>query len=52
MPAVFGGLVKEVALEADIGLERHDDFFTNWVDGRVGDLREQLLEVIEEQLRP
>ncbi len=27
----------------------HDDAFTEWIDGRVGDLGEQLLEVLVHQ---
>jgi len=45
-------LVQDVALGADEALQRHHDFFANRVDGRIGHLREQLLEVIEQRLRP
>ncbi len=49
--AVLGGLVEDVALGADVADERHDELFANGIDGRVGDLREELLEVVEERLR-
>ena len=42
---------EQVALGADVALERHDDFFADRVDRRVRDLREQLLEVVVEHPR-
>ena len=45
--AVLRRLVEDVALGADVAGERHDHLFADGVDGRVGDLREQLLEVDE-----
>ena len=44
--------VEQVALAADGGLHRHDDLFADAVHRRVGDLGEELLEVVVEQLRP
>ena len=49
--AVLRGLVQDVALGADVAGERHDHLFADGVDGRIGDLREELLEVVEERLR-
>ena len=47
---MLGRLVQEVALPAHRADERHDAVFARRVDRRIGDLREDLLEVIEEQL--
>ena len=44
-------LVQDVALGADVAGERHHHLFANGVDGRIGDLREELLEVMEQRLR-
>src|ERR1035441_7266876 len=49
--AVFGCFLKDVALGTDVADERHHEFFTNRINGRVGDLGEELLEVVEERLR-
>ncbi len=49
-PALAGRLLEEVALAADAAHERHHDLLAERVDRRVRDLREQLLEVAEEQL--
>ena len=48
---VLGRLGEQVALAADGGRQRHDDVLADRVDRRVGDLREELLEVVE-QRRP
>jgi hypothetical protein len=45
--AVLRGLVQNVALGADVAGERHDHLFADGIDGRVGDLGEELLEVME-----
>ena len=50
MGVVFGG-VEEVGLGADVALEGHDDFFADGIDGGVGDLGEELLEVIVDHAR-
>ena len=47
--AVGGFALEQVALGANEGLQRHDDLFAQRVDGRVGDLGEELLEVVVEQ---
>ena len=47
---LFGGFEK-VAFGADVALQGHDDFFADGVDGRVGDLREGLFEVVVEHAR-
>src|SRR6185437_2227344 len=49
--AVLGRFLEDVALRADVADERHHQLFTNGIDGRIGDLREELLEVIEKRLR-
>ena len=42
---------QDVGVRAEEGHERHDQFFANRVDRRVGDLGEELLEVPVEELR-
>ena len=49
--AVLRGGREDIALGADVADERHDHLLADGVDGRVGDLREQLFEVVEERLR-
>ena len=49
--AVLRRLVEDVALGADVAGERHHHLFADRVDRRIGDLREQLLEVVEQRLR-
>ena len=49
--AVLRRLVQDVALGADVAGERHHHLFADRIDGRIGHLREQLLEVIEQRLR-
>src|ERR1700722_18054910 len=49
--AVLGLLLENVALAADVTEQRHHGFFANGIDGRIRDLREQLLEITEERLR-
>jgi hypothetical protein len=49
--AVLRRLVQDVALGADVAGERHHHLFADGVDGRIGDLREKLLEVVEQRLR-
>ena len=44
--------LQEILLGADGCFHRHDQFFTNGVDRRVGDLSEKLLEIVVKQLRP
>ena len=48
--AVLGRLIEDVALGADVAGERHDELFADRIDGRVGHLREKLLEVVEQRL--
>ena len=52
LPGRLGLGVEQVALGTDGGLDRHDDLFPDGVHRRVGHLREQLLEVVEQRLRP
>ena len=49
--AVLRRLVQNVALGADVAGERHHHLFADGIDGRIGDLREKLLEVMEQRLR-
>jgi hypothetical protein len=44
--AALGGLVEGVAVGAEVGLERHHQRLADRIDRRVGDLREQLVEVL------
>ena len=44
-------LFQDVPFAPDVVVERHHQVFANGVDRGVGDLREHLLEVVEEQLR-
>ncbi len=48
-PALLGRLLEEVSLRAEARGERHDHLLAHGVDGRVRDLREQLLEVREQR---
>ena len=50
--AVLRRLVQNVALRADVADQRHHQLFADGIDGRIGDLREELLEVVEQRLRP
>ena len=43
---MLGSGQKDVAFRPDLGLQRHHDRFAQAVDGRVGDLRELLAEVV------
>ncbi len=52
LPHVLGRLVEEVLLPADVAHERHHEVFAVGVDGRVGDLGEELFEVGIKELRP
>ena len=45
---VGGGFVEDVGKVADVGHDGHDEFFADGVDGRIGDLGEELVEVVEE----
>ena len=47
--AAFSHWIEQIALRPDGGDGRGDDLFTDTVDRRVGDLGEELLEVIVEQ---
>ena len=45
-------LIHQIRLGPDAGRQRHDQFFADRIDRRIGHLGEQLLEILEEQLRP
>ena len=49
-PAVFRLFLQEVAVRADVHRGVGDDFLPQGVDGRVGDLGEELLEIVKEGL--
>ncbi len=49
--AVLRRLVQNVALGADVADQRHHQLFADGIDGRIGDLRKELLEVVEQRLR-
>ena len=49
--AVFGIRSQDVhSHSSDVFGERHDQFFADWVDRRIGDLSELLAEIVEQQL--
>ena len=50
--AVHRRFFENIALSADVAGERHHQFFANRIDRGVGNLREQLLKVVEQRLRP
>ncbi len=52
LPARLGCRLQQVELAADALAHRHDDLFADAIDRRVCHLREELLEVVVEQLRP
>ncbi len=52
LPAELRRRLEQVALGADRRVDRHDQLFADRIDRRVGHLREELLEVVVEQLRP
>src|SRR5258708_15623147 len=49
---VLGRFRENVALTSDVADERHYDLFANRVNGRIGDLSEELFEVVEQRLWP
>ncbi len=48
---MLGRLLEDVAVVADVGHEGHDELLADRVDRRVRDLREELVEVVEERAR-
>ncbi len=48
---VLGRRLEQILLRTDVALQRHDDFFANRIDRRIGDLRKQLLEVVVDHPR-
>ena len=44
---VLRGFLEDVALGADVACQRHHQFLADGIDGRIGDLGEELLEVME-----
>ena len=51
LPARLGARLEQVVFGADGHAHRRDELFANRIERRVGDLREQLLEVVVEQPR-
>ena len=51
-PALLGAGVEEVPLTADRRDHRRDDLLADGVERGIGDLREKLLEVVGQELRP
>ena len=49
--ATFRLRIQQVPFRADGRVRRRDDFFADTINRRIGDLREQLLEIVVEQLR-
>ena len=49
--AMLGCFSKNVAFVANVTVQRHHQLLANRIDGRIGNLCEQLLEVIEQWLR-
>lgn len=49
--ALGGVHLEKVAFGSDVAFERHDDRLANGVDGRVGDLGEELAEVVVDDAR-
>jgi hypothetical protein len=45
--AVLGSLLQDVALGSDVADERHHHLFPNGIDRWIGNLSEQLFEVVE-----
>ena len=45
-------LVHQVGLRADVGHQRHHELLADRIDRRIRHLREQLLEILEQELRP
>ncbi len=52
LPAVLGRLVQQVPLPAGKGHQRHHQPLAQRIDGRIGHLGEQLLEIGEQELGP
>ena len=50
-PGVLRRFFQNIPLVADVGHEAHHEFLADGVNGRVRNLREALLEVVEQQLR-
>ena len=48
---VLRRLLENVSLRADVAGERHHEFFADWIDRRICDLSEELLEVMKQRLR-
>ncbi len=50
--AVLAAVPQEVAVGAQVHVGRRDDLLAHRIDGRIGDLGEQLLEIVEKRLGP
>ena len=49
--AVVLGRIDEIFLRPNVAFERHNDILSNGIDGRVGDLRKELAEIVIEHTR-
>ena len=47
---VLGRFIQQIPLRADVSNRRHHQLFADRVDRRIGDLREKLLEIVEQEL--
>ena len=47
--AVLRGFVEQIPLASHEAHERHDEVFAVRIDGRIGDLGEELLEIVVEE---
>ncbi len=50
-PRMLRSRLEEIAFRSDRRFRGHDDLFPDAIYRRIGDLREQLLEIVEKQLR-
>ena len=49
--AILRRFVEDVSFASDVGVERHHQSFADRIDRGIGDLREGLLEIVEQELR-
>src|SRR6266851_9434504 len=52
LPSTIGGWLEHVGFWSNCGVGRHNQLFSNGVHRGVGNLREELLEIVVEQLWP
>src|SRR6185312_2521450 len=49
LTAMEGGLLEQILLRSNGRLRRHDNLFTDRIDGWIRHLREELFEILEQQ---